>query len=256
MQNIKNNLFIYILIAVISIVVGVMVVTIVLNSDKVYKLSDYLVINEYDIERNCADCIGSGVIKRVSFRNIDDSIVRDFIKSENSFINLSLYDNNVKLSNEVSYFLDKNILSVYVLGTSNYSNMSTCLYPECSYIDYGVNINLDTMESIGNSELLSLYNIDVKTSVKAILKQILDDVEVDEFYLDSSIQDEVVSIDEVRLNIDNYANMFTNLDSVMLYLSNNKVYVAYSEEAILKQIGLNTHMGNGLDNTMQRLILN
>ena len=127
------------------------------------------------------------------------------------------------------------------------------------YNYYSLNINLETLKIVNNSELLAIYDIDPTEMYKKILTQIANTVSTDHFLLSTTgiITAKKISIDEFKKNIPTYAEYINNrFDVLTLYIQNNKIYAVYKQNQILRILGMGSHSDGGLIYEPQTTLLN
>lgn len=221
------------------------------NTDKNYNINDYVLIIDFEVNKNCTDCKTHGIVKTIEFKNLPLGITYEFTSKHSDFIHPSS-DAEYKLKNEFIYGIDKNILSVYCE-----ENITNYGYP--MYNHYSLNVNLDNNKFVTNQELLELYNIYSQDMFENILNNIANTVTIDKLLLTTNgdVSAEQITIDEFRKNIKSYAKTIDNrYDVVTLYLKDNKLNVVYDQIKILNILGMGSNNGVGLVWEPQSLELN
>jgi len=216
-----------------------------------YNVNDYVLVTDYEFNKNCIDCGTYGTVKKVEFKTLPLSLTTEFNSKHTTFINPGALE-TAKLSNEIIYGINKNVLSIYTKESKSY-DLNT------DYHYYSLNIDLDSERIITNQEMLELYNINSSDMFEKILNNIANTVTTEQFLL-STIGDvtaETVSINKFKENIKSYAKQIDNrYDVVTLYLQNNKLIVVYDQAKMLSILGMGTHMGIGLNAEPQSIQLN
>ena len=222
-----------------------------IDDSKTYNISDYVSVTDYEFNKNCIDCGTYGTVKKVEFKSLPLGTINEFESKHNEFINPTVLE-TAKLSNEVNYEINKNILSVYTKETKSYDY-------ETQYDYYSLNVNLNNNKIITNQELLNLYNIKSTDVFTKILTNISNTIKTDKLLL-STIGDvtaETITIDKFKDNIIEYASSIDNrYDIVTLYIKDNKLIAVYNQYKILYNLGMGTHMGIGLVSEPQSIELN
>ncbi len=225
------------------------------NTDKNYNINDYVLISDFEVNKNCTGCKTHGIVKTIEFKNLPLGITYEFTSKHSDFIHPSS-DAEYKLKNEFIYGIDKNILSVYCFENKNivnqYSNIPT-------YNFYSLNVNLGNNKFVTNQELLELYNINSQDMFEKILNNIANTVTISKLLLtpNGDVSAEQITIDEFRKNIKSYAKTIDNrYDVVTLYLKDNKLNVVYDQNKILNILGMGSNNGIGLVFEPQSLELN
>ena len=225
------------------------------NTDKNYNINDYVLISDFEVNKNCTGCKTHCIVKTIEFKNLPLGITYEFTSKHSDFIHPSS-DAEYKLKNEFIYGIDKNILSVYCFENKNivnqYSNIPT-------YNFYSLNVNLGNNKFVTNQELLELYNINSQDMFEKILNNIANTVTISKLLLtpNGDVSAEQITIDEFRKNIKSYAKTIDNrYDVVTLYLKDNKLNVVYDQNKILNILGMGSNNGIGLVFEPQSLELN
>ena len=221
------------------------------QNSKKYNVNDYISVTDFEFNKNCIDCGTYGTVKKVEFKTLPLSLTTEFNSKHTTFINPGALE-TAKLSNEIIYGINKNVLSIYTKESKSY-DLNT------DYHYYSLNIDLDSERIITNQEMLELYNINSSDMFEKILNNIANTVTTEQFLL-STIGDvtaETVSINKFKENIKSYAKQIDNrYDVVTLYLQNNKLIVVYDQAKMLSILGMGTHMGIGLNAEPQSIQLN
>lgn len=209
--------------------------------NKTYNVNDYVSVIQYH---------EFDTLKDIEFNRLPLRTYTELESKNSHFISIgasklaSSKDSEfITASNEIIYGIDRNILSVYTEEYDRYEYDQT-------YNFYSINIDLNTNKIINNQELLELYNVDSATMFEKIIKDISNNVTVDEFLLstDGNIAAEKESVKNFRNKAKTYAKYIDNrYDIVTLYIKDNNLYAAYEQNDILKILGMGTHMGMGLE---------
>ena len=201
-------------------------------------------MHDYEFDKN-------GIVKKAEFKTLPLRTITEFNSKHSEFINPTALE-TAKLSNEIIYEVDKNILSVYTKESKLYERGTQYNY-------YSLNVDLNNNKIITNQELLKIYNINLSNTFEKILNNISNTVTTEQFLLstDGDINAETITVDKFKENIKIYATYIDNrYDIITLYLKDNKLIVVYDQAKILSVLGMGTHMGNGLVSEPQSLQLN
>lgn len=222
------------------------------NQDsKKYDVNDYISVSDFEFNKNCIDCGKYGTVKRVEFKKLPLRTITEFNSKHSTFIYPTAFETG-KLSNEVIYEIDKNILSVYTKESKSYE-----LGAQYNY--YSLNVDLNNNKIITNEELLKINNITSSYMFEKILNNIANTVTTDEFLLSTSgdVTAETETIDKFKENIKTYVTYIDNrYDVITLYLKDNKLIAVYDQSKMLSILGMGTHMGIGLVSEPQSIQLN
>lgn len=223
------------------------------TKDKQYNLDDYIIVTNFEVNKDCEKCNVQGNVKTIEFKSLPSNLISEFNEKHQKFINPSSSEEvETKLSNEINYEINNNLLSVYTKENKTYER-------ETNYNYYSVNIDLNTKTIITNQELLKIYNINSYVMFEKILKNIKNTVTVDKFLLSTTgdITADKISLSEFDNNISTYAKDIENkYDVVTLYLKNNKLVAVYTQSEILSLLKMGTHMNIGLISEPQVIELN
>ena len=232
------------------------------NTDKNYNINDYVLISDFEVNKNCTGCKTHGIVKTIEFKNLPLGITYEFTSKHSDFIH-PISDAEYNLKNEFIYGIDKNILSVYCFESIGYINdaeVSPETWPNYTdYNFYSLNVNLDNNKFVTNQELLELYNINPQDMFEKILNNIANTVTIGTLLLtpNGDVSAKRITIDEFRKNIKSYAKTIDNrYDVVTLYLKDNKLNVVYEQNNILSILGMGSNNGIGLVFKPQSLELN
>ena len=221
------------------------------QNSKNYNVTDYISVTDFEFNKKCVSCGTYGTVKKIEFKTLPLRTITEFNSKHREFIYPSAFE-TAKLSNEITYEIDKNILSVYTKESKS-DAMGT------QYNYYSVNVNLNNNKIVTNQELLKIYNINSSDMFEKILNNISNTVTTDKFLLstDGDVTAETLTIDKFKENIKSYASYIDNRYDVMtLYLKDNKLTVVYNQSKILSILGMGTHMGIGLVSEPQSIQLN
>ena len=221
------------------------------ENSKEYNITDYISVIDFEFNKNCIDCGTYGVVKKIEFKTLPLRTITEFNSKHGEFIYPSAFE-TAKLSNEVTYEIDKNILSVYTKESKLYE-MGT------QYNYYSLNVNLNNNKIVTNQELLKIYNVNSSDMYEKILNNISNTVTTDKFLLstDGDVTAETLTIDKFKENIKLYTSYINNRYDVMtLYIKDNKLTAVYDQSKILSILGMGTHMGIGLLSEPQSILLN
>lgn len=221
------------------------------QNSKKYDVNDYISVTDFEFNKNNIDAGTYGIVKRIEFKNLPLRTITEFNSKHAEFIYPTAFE-TAKLSNEIMYEVDKNILSVYTKETKLYElgNKYNC---------YSLNVDLNNNKIVTNQELLKLYNINSSDMYEKILNNISDTVTSDQFLLstDGDVTAETLTIDKFKENIKTYVTYIDNrYDIITLYLKDNKLIAVYDQAKILSVLGMGTHMGIGLVSEPQSIQLN
>jgi len=221
------------------------------QNSKKYNVNDYISVTDFEFNKNCIDCGTYGTVKKAEFKTLPLRTITEFNSKHSEFIYPTAFE-TAKLSNEIIYEVDKNILSVYTKESKSYE-----LGNQYNY--YSLNVDLNNNKIITNQELLKIYNINLSNTFEKILNNISNTVTTEQFLLstDGDVTAETITIDKFKENIKTYATYIDNrYDIITLYLKDNKVIAVYDQSKILSVLGMGTHMGIGLISEPQSLQLN
>ncbi len=214
------------------------------QNSKKYNVNDYISVTDYEFDKN-------DIVKKAEFKTLPLRTITEFNSKHSEFIYPTALE-TAKLSNEIIYEVDKNILSVYTKESKLYE-----LGTQYNY--YSLNVDLNNNKIITNQELLKIYNINLSNTFEKILNNISNTVTTEQFLLstDGDINAETITVDKFKENIKIYATYIDNrYDIITLYLKDNKLIVVYDQAKILSVLGMGTHMGIGLVSEPQSLQLN
>ncbi len=217
-----------------------------------YNIDDYVVISDFELNQNCPTCTIHNKVKKIEFKNLPLRLTTEFISKQQDFLNQIT---TIESFSEVFYEINKSILSVYKKD----QRINEYFMHGGEYNYYSLNINLETLKIVNNSELLAIYDIDPTEMYKKILTQIANTVSTNHFLLSTTgiITAEKISIDEFKKNIPTYAEYINNrFDVLTLYIQNNKIYAVYKQNQILRILGMGSHSDGGLIYEPQTTLLN
>lgn len=135
------------------------------NSYINYEVNDYTIVTEVSMN-GYTDVFNDIDINRVSFKNIDSSLTKDFVNKEEELINyvkryyneIKKYDytNNNKAYSKVKTIVNDTVLSVYY--EIEFVFDSTIYKDNVKNYIITTNIDLKTMKILSNDDLLNKYN--------------------------------------------------------------------------------------------------
>lgn len=171
----------------------------------------------------------------VLLKNIDDDIITDFTKRQNSVIN-----NNKIVDNKIDYGIYKNILSVkisYIIDRNSYN------YEEIITL----NVDLKNNKILTNDELLNILDITYKDIAIDIFDEYVKIPNDRDIEVIDSIDNMKMSSDEFNNNSEKYIiRIREKLPDIMnLYIENDKVYYSVRIDEINK---LCYYMDNNIEN--------
>lgn len=111
------------------------------------------------------------------------------------------------------------------------------------------NIDINTGKNLNNEEVLKRLNITTEGVYEKILENLADSVSIDSFLLNvnGSIDTETITVSGFKNNIDEYVEALKGEQELFyVFLKDSKITVSYSQNEILKALGMSSHMGAGL----------
>ena len=240
----KDNSKIIIILLVIIIALLIMFIALMVsgkikfninNDDAIsYNVNDYVIVEKVDWNTDRTS------VEKVIFKNLDSSLVNDFIAEQTKFLSdakksydfyssqnfESLGNVNTVVSTNIWYQVNGKLLTVY------YEIINEEAIGTCSDVAV-INIDLESKKVVTDAELLKLANQSFKSIA---LSHYNNAVESYRNY-DHEIQDKdgnLLSFDEFNANRDNYLGMIeSGLDSVIYaYVQNGKIKYDYGRYSI------------------------
>ncbi len=266
---------IYILIGVAIAVGAYFIVTAVLNSTdnskkeettietaKEYKTEDYIKLSTHTETGVFNDTTASVSYDDIEFQNLSEDLYADFTKEHKKLTGDkactdTLVQDGIECSmgkeGKISASIDGSILSVYedvVEQDPNgeYSNRNV------------LNIDLEAMKKISDTDLLEKYGVDTTTVHEKIILNLVDTVSIDRFLnnVEGIINDDTTSVATMKEKYQDYAKKLDGKDSdlkLTYFIKNSKLYVSYVHNDVLKVMGMGQHMGAGLEGKAQEVQL-
>lgn len=220
------------------------------TDEKKYNVTDYI-----KVEKKSIKGLANNVVSYATLSNLPETIISDFKTKQNNFINQnenSIRDNT--FTNNIIYEVKDNILSIYVDETIQ--NKENTGYKSCSR--YSLNVNLINNNLISNDELLGIFKITSEDMYLNVLKNISENVKTNELLLstDGDITAEKITIETFKTKIPEEAKNINNkTDLITLYIKNGELQASFYQNEILKAIGMGTHMGIGLIQETQSILI-
>lgn len=217
-----------------------------------YDVNDYTIVSEVTID-NYSDVFSDIDINRVSFKNINSSLVKDFINKEEELISYvkryyneikkEEYTNNNKAYSKVKTIVNGTILSVYyemefVFDDTMYKNNIK------NYI-ITFNIDLKTMKVLSNDDLLNKYNYTKEYIGEKIYN---DDILIsdNEVLIDKDTNISLTKKDIERKKKEYVNRVVTDFDNIIkLYVERDTLVLVYDTKDI-KNLFFNDEFGTNI----------
>lgn len=200
-----------------------------------------------------------GSNEKVSFSNLRENLYYNFQYSVSNFVfdaehrYNDIPDFDVSVSNNITAEVTDKILSV------SENEYLTIPYSGKTSYKKTLNINLETQRLMTNKELLEKYGITTTQVYEAIYKDIPSKITTD-FLLKSisgNIEADRITTSSLAENATEYAKYADNqYEGFNLYLENGKLCVSYNINDVLNIVCLGNHMGQGIPNLYQTIVLN
>ncbi|MDD3303714.1 MAG: hypothetical protein PHP54_02240 [Clostridia bacterium] len=193
----------------------------------------------------------------IGFQNVNTSAVKDFKDKQKEFVKKATNDEtNKAFTNVVITNIIDNILSVYTKELIMQGGKGDAI--EISSSSYAVSIDLKTKDKLSTTDILKRNNIQIIDAAKAILNYIASTSNVDTFLKSTTgdVTAETVSMTDFKKNIDTYAaTIASHIDSYVVYYENNSINCDFQVEEVLMSLGLGTHMGVGIKQNTQTIVI-
>ncbi len=217
-----------------------------------YDVNDYTIVSEVTID-NYSDVFSDIDINRVSFKNINSSLVKDFINKEEELISYvkryyneikkEEYTNNNKAYSKVKTIVNGTILSVYyemefVFDDTMYKNNIK------NYI-ITFNIDLKTMKVLSTDDLLNKYNYTKEYIGEKIYN---DDILIsdNEVLIDKDTNISLTKKDIERKKKEYVNRVVTDFDNIIkLYVERDTLVLVYDTKDI-KNLFFNDEFGTNI----------
>lgn len=171
------------------------------NSYISYEVNDYITVSSVSLE-NYSDVFGASDVNKVTFKNINESLTKDFIKSEEELINyIKRYYSDI-LKNDHS---DTNVVNTRIKTMVNDTILS--VYYEIEFI-FDKDVYKDNIRNY-----IITYNIDLKTMKVLTIDDLLNKYSYNKDYISEKIFNDDILINENEIVVDKNTNIsFTKKD--------------------------------------------
>lgn len=242
------NIIIVVLVIVIFVLIWYLVYDNYLNDNNVfdedlsvsYNIEDYITIEKVDFNTDKID------VEKVVFKNLDVSIVNDFIDEQNNLIKMveNIYSywvpfnfeglssrNGMVAYSDIWYQMNGNILTIY------YDMYFEDAIGECNSIAV-INIDLESKKLVTNQELLKLGNTSFEKIAEEHYNNTLESFDnCDDTIRICGIQDKdynIIEVSQFAKDKDVYVGMIVNgLDGAIdCYIKDGKIKYDYKRFAI------------------------
>ena len=186
------------------------------DNNSIYNVDDYVSISSVELNDE------NKKIKKVSFNNIDNNLVEEFLLKQDDFIEQAK-NNEGESKSDIWYQMNGNILSVYY-KLSIYTYF--CL--DFSSQIVVINIDLSNMKVLSNNVLLKLGNVSLNDIAIESYNRILSDVE-------RCANSDCIIVDKEmsKIELDNYKNNKNEIINIIERGVDSRVY-SYIQDGVIK----------------------